>query len=148
MAKITKLNTGGYYEGRHHYSKAVVIDDWIMLSTSAGLDPKTGEFPGSPEDQAEQLMANIELFLNKVGSTLADVVQVRAFIPDRANLFPVMDRVMSKFDGIDPACTLLCTPLGSDLYKVELEITAYRGAGAAEQVRLHEPIFNSKRPAE
>ncbi len=43
----------------------------------------------------------------------------------------VMDVIGEKFRGIDPATTVTCPPLGSTVYKVELEVTAYRGAGQA-----------------
>ena len=33
-----------------------------------------------------------------------------------------------KFKGVDPASTVTCPPLGSTVYKVELEVTAYKGA--------------------
>jgi hypothetical protein len=29
-----------------------------------------------------------------------------------------------------------CPPLGSEIYKVELEVTAYRGAGSADVERI------------
>jgi len=33
-----------------------------------------------------------------------------------------------KMRGINPTLTMTCPPLGSAQYKVEIEITAYRGA--------------------
>ena len=43
-----------------------------------------------------------------------------------------MTVVGEKFRGINPASTVICPPLGSTVYKVEIEVTAYRGAGKAE----------------
>ena len=41
-----------------------------------------------------------------------------------------------KFHGIDPVGTFTCTPLAGPDYKVEMEVMAYRGAGAAATKRL------------
>ncbi|WP_263053304.1 RidA family protein [Marinomonas mediterranea] len=56
----------------------------------------------------------------------------RVFIQNAADTHQVMEYVGSKFKGIDPATTVTCPPLGSTVYKVELEVTAYRGAAMAE----------------
>jgi hypothetical protein len=55
----------------------------------------------------------------------------RVFIQDPTDTHTVMEYIGSKFIGIDPATTVTCPPLGSDTYKVELEVTAYRGASKA-----------------
>ena len=56
---------------------------------------------------------------------------------DRAR-FAVMGLIGEKFRGVDPASTVTCPPLGSTVYKVELEVTAYRNASKAqvEVIRL------------
>lgn len=134
--EITKFSTGGYYEINHNYSRAVVLDNWIFMSNTAGIDPETGKFPPDPVEQARFAIDKIEKSLAELGSGLADIVRYVAYIPNRDDLFPVMNFVTSRFEGIDPAVTLLCTPLGSDDYKVELEVTAYRTAGKRTEKRL------------
>lgn len=136
MPEVTKYSSGGVYEKRHNYSRVVTVDNWIFMSVSAGFDPLTGNFPDDPVEQSKFLIQNIERSLAQAGATLADVVRYRSFVPNREDIFPVMDYVTSHFKGIDPACALLCTPLGSDDYKVEIEITAYKGVGAADQKRV------------
>jgi len=44
----------------------------------------------------------------------------------------------ARFAGIAPVGTFTCTPLAGPEYKVEMEVTAYRGAGdvAAKQVSV------------
>ena len=37
-----------------------------------------------------------------------------------------------KFRGIDPASCVTCAPLGGPEYLFEIQVTAYRGAGAAD----------------
>jgi hypothetical protein len=37
-----------------------------------------------------------------------------------------------RMRGIRPTLTMTCPPLGSTQYKVEIDVTAYRGASRAE----------------
>ncbi|BBI54621.1 hypothetical protein HORIV_70420 [Vreelandella olivaria] len=52
----------------------------------------------------------------------------RVFIQDPQDVPTVMEIIGQKFKGVDPASTVTCPPLGSTVYKVELEVTAYKGA--------------------
>ena len=70
--------------------------------------------------------------LAAVDASLGDVVFSRVFIQDPADVPVVMGIVGEKFRGINPATTVTCPPLGSTVYKVELEMTAWRGASWAE----------------
>ena len=88
-----------------------------------------------PEDaleQTEQVFSNIEAALAAVDSSLADVVFSRVFIQDPEDVHAVMQLIGEKFKGINPATTVTCPPLGSTVYKMELEVTAYRGAATAD----------------
>lgn len=55
----------------------------------------------------------------------------RVFIQQPADVPTVMALIGEKFRGINPASTVTCPPLGSTVYKVEIEVTAYRGASRA-----------------
>jgi len=78
------------------------------------------------------VFANIESALKAVDSSLADVVCSRVFIQDPKDVPVVMGLICEKFRGVDPASTVTCPPLGSTVYKVELEVTAYRNASKAQ----------------
>lgn len=130
--KIIKLKTGSKFEDHGSYSRVVVAGDWIMVSNTAGRNLVTKEIPEDIGAQTAQVFANVETALTAVGSSFSDVVRVRVFIQDPADIATVMTLVGEKFRGIDPACTATCPPLGSTQYKVEVEITALRGAGVAE----------------
>ncbi|MNW09554.1 Endoribonuclease L-PSP [compost metagenome] len=82
------------------------------------------------------MFANIEAALASVDATLADVVCSRVFIQNPEDVATVMTIVGEKFRGVDPASTVTCPPLGSTVYKVELEVTAYRGASRADTSRI------------
>lgn len=138
MTDIIKLKSGSIFEDKASYSRLVAVDNWIYVSNTAGRNPQTKEIPEDVLEQAHQVFANIEAALAAVDASLADVVCSRVFIQDPADVPKVMELIGEKFRGIDPASTVTCPPLGSTVYKVELEVTAYRGASRAQvsHVRL------------
>ena len=132
MTQIIKLKTGSKFEDMASYSRLVAVDNWIHVSNTAGRNPQTQVIPEDVIEQTHQVFANIETALAAVDASLADVINSRVFIQDPADVPRVMDVIGEKFRGIDPATTVTCPPLGSTVYKVELEVTAYRGAGQAQ----------------
>ncbi|AJQ93795.1 RidA family protein [Gynuella sunshinyii] len=132
MTKIIKLKTGSKFEEIGSYSRAVCVDNWIFVSNTAGRNPDTQEIPDDVIEQTEQVFRNIETALAAVDASLGDVVASRVFIQDPAHIHQVMTFIGQKYQGICPANTATCPPLGSMSYKVEIEVTAYRGAASAE----------------
>lgn len=132
MTKITKVKTGSKFEEIASYSRLVAVDNWIYVSNTAGRNPQTQEIPDDVIEQTEQVFNNIEQALLAVDASLADVVMSRVFIQNPSDTPAVMEFIGTKFKGIDPATTVTCPPLGSTVYKVELEVTAYRGAAQSD----------------
>ena len=132
MTKIVKVKTSSKFEEIASYSRLVMVDNMIYVSNSAGRNPDTQEIPEDVIEQTEQVFNNIERALAAVNATLADVIVSRVFIQDPANIHDVMAYIGTKFKGINPASTATCPPLGSTTYKVEIEVTAYRGASTAD----------------
>ncbi|SBS29306.1 Enamine/imine deaminase [Marinomonas spartinae] len=131
MTTIIKAKTGSIFEEKGSYSRVVSVDNWIYVSNTAGRNPETKEIPEDVIEQAKQVFSNIEKALKAVDSGLEDVVVSRVFIQDPADTPAVMEFIGTKFKGVNPATTVTCPPLGSTVYKVELEVTAYRGASKA-----------------
>jgi ribosomal protein S7 len=48
-----------------------------------------------------------------------------------------MEVFAETFRGIDPALTVTSPSLGSAIYKIEVELTAYRGASSSEAEKIH-----------
>lgn len=136
MTKIVKLKTGSKFEEKASYSRLVSVDNWIFVSNTAGRNPETKQIPEDLTEQTLQVFANVEQALAAVNSSLADVVFSRVFIQDPTDTETVMGIVGEKFRGINPATTVTCPPLGSTVYKMELEVTAFRGAAQAEVEEL------------
>jgi enamine deaminase RidA (YjgF/YER057c/UK114 family) len=137
MARIVKVKTGSKFEEIASYSRVVAVDNWIFVSNTAGRNPDTQQIPEDVLEQTEQVFNNIERALVAVDACLADVVMSRVFIQDPADTAAVMEFIGGKFRGIDPTTTVTCPPLGSTVYKVELEVTAYRGASTTAVERIN-----------
>lgn len=136
MTQIIKLKTGSKFEEMGSYSRLVAVDNWIYVSNTAGRNPQTKLIPEDLIEQTHQVFANIEAALAAVESSLADVVFSRVYVQDPKDVEAVMTIVGQKYRGIDPATTVTCPPLGSTVYKVELEVTAFRGAASAQVQRI------------
>jgi len=136
MIEVIKVKSGSKYEDAQNYSRIVTVGDLIFVSNTAGIDYATREISPDAGEQCTKALQNIEGALASVGATLADIVKVVRHIPNRDDKDKVGEAFARAFQGIDPTSTTLCTPLSSDIYKVELEVIAYRGAGLAEQQRL------------
>lgn len=136
MVNIVKVKSGSPYEERESYSRVVAVGDWLFVSNTAGVEYSTQVFPETAVGQAKQSLSNIQRALEAAGSSLADVVRSRVAIPNPEEAADVMAEIGKAFRGVDPASTVTCTPLGGPQYKVEIEVTAYRGAGAADQERI------------
>lgn len=136
MVQITKVKSGSQYETLESYSRIVAVDDWIFVSNTAGRNYATKEISDDPIEQAKQCFANIERALASVESGLEDIIKSTVRIPNVADAPGVMKYVGERLKGIDPQRTVTCSPLGAAIYKVEIEVTAYRGAGRAEVKRI------------
>ena len=136
MVDIVKIKSGSPYEEKESYSRIVAVGDWIFVSNTAGVDYATQVFPDTAVEQTKQAFKNLEGALVAAGSSLADIVMSRVSIPNPDDAPAVMAEVGRVLRGVDPARTVTCTPLGGAQYKVEIEVTAYRGAGSSPQQKV------------
>lgn len=126
MSEIIKVKSGSKFEESNSYSRVVVAGDTIYVSNTAGRNYKTRAIADDVVGQAEQAFRNIEGALAGVGATLKDVVAIRSHVPNPEETGLVGRFLGEKFRGIDPAATMICTPLAHHEMKVEFEVTAYR----------------------
>lgn len=134
--RIVKYKSGNPNEDRRSYSRAIAVGDMIFVANTAGRNLKTMEFPKDPAEQTRQCLINLSTALEALGATLADVIRARISIPDVSVKEAILDVTSQAFRGIDPAMTITACPLTSPDYLVEIEVTAYRGAGSDTVERL------------
>jgi len=136
MPSVTKVKSGSIYEEKNSYSRMVIVDSHIFVSNTAGIDYKTRYISEDVGEQAQKALQNIEAALKAVGSSLGDVVRVITHVPDASGKDAVAAVLGEVFRGIDPASTMLCTPLTRPDLKVEFEVTAVKGVAEAAQERI------------
>ena len=131
MTDIIKVKTGSPAEERGAYSRLIAVDNLIFVSNTAGRNPRTKLIPEDPAEQTLQVLANIDAALAAVGSSIDDVIAARVFVQFPQDIDAVMGAYADKMRGINPTLTLTSPPLGMPEFKVEIEVTAYRGAAKA-----------------
>ncbi|QUG73927.1 RidA family protein [Erwinia sp. E602] len=131
MTQILKVKSGSPFEEKASYSRLVAVDNWVYVSNTAGRNPQSRLIPEDIREQTLQVFANIERALAAADASLADVVMSRVFIQNPEDSAVVLAVLGEKYRGINPATTITSPPLGAAEYKVEIEVTAYRGAGSA-----------------
>lgn len=124
--------TGSKYEELAGYARAVVVGERIFVSGTVGYDFKTGRLPRTAHGQTEQALDTIEWALAQAGSSLADVVRVRVFVPDPVDVIAVSTTLKKRLGATRPANTTVCSPLAVPECKVEIEVEAIRGSAMPE----------------
>ena len=125
MARRT-ISSGSRFEALAGYDRAVVDGDWIFVSGTAGYDFASGEIAPGAADQALQCLATIEQALTEAGAGLTDVVRVRVYLADRADVEPVSRVLGAAFADIRPANTTVICGMTMPEMKVEIEVTALK----------------------
>ena len=121
--------SGSIYEEMAGYARAVVVDDRIFVSGTVGVDFKTGIMADTALDQTNQAIDTIESALTEADSGLHDIVRLRVFVPDPADVMDVATVLKSRIGFTYPANTTVCAPLAVPEARVEVEAEAIRGSG-------------------
>ncbi|PON21478.1 hypothetical protein TGAM01_v209642 [Trichoderma gamsii] len=125
------VSSGSKFEEEIGYSRAVIVDDWIFVSGTTGYNYDTGKISADVYDQTEQTMANIDKALREAGSSVAEVVRVRYILPNRNDFSSIKPVLRKWFGNVRPAATMVQAELMLDEMKIEIEVTAKKGAGVA-----------------
>ena len=124
------ISSGGPWEARYGYSRAVAVGDEVFVSgtTDAGPDGRSLH-PGDAAAQARAVFEIIGRAIGEAGFELADVVRTRMFVTDAANIEAVTTVHGEVFRDIRPAATIVVvTALIEPTLLVEIEVDA-RKAG-------------------
>lgn len=109
------------------YSHAISTGDFLFTSGQIALDPATGKIVGdSIEEQAEQVLKNLEAVLAANNMTFANVIKTTVFLTDLADFTIVNQIYATRFSTEPPArsCVQVAgLPGGS---KIEIELIAHK----------------------
>lgn len=123
------ISSGSTFEAEIGYSRAVVAGDWIFVSGTTGFDYTTMSIADDVVTQTEQCLKNIESALVRAGSSLKDVVRVTYVLPDGSEFEKCWPVLRKYFGEIRPAAMMIAAGLADPRMKIEIEVTALKGAG-------------------
>jgi len=90
------------------YSHAVRAGDFLFVTGQLGVDPNSNTLvAGGAEEQAKQIMRNLETVLAGAGAAIERTVMARIFLVNFAADYPAVNRVYAAYfkDGRFPART-------------------------------------------
>lgn len=126
---VQRISTGSPFEAQFGYSRAVIDGETIHVSGTTGYDYAKMVMPDDVATQARNALGTIAQTLAEAGSSLQDVVRVRYYIANVDDQDAVGTVAGQFFGDIRPAATMIVCGLIRPEMKVEIEVTARRGAG-------------------
>lgn len=115
---IRRIHSGGEYEAKVGYCRAVVAGGWVHVAGTVGQG-------NDVVTQCRSALAIIEKALAEAGASFADVVRVAYMLPDRTEFEPCWPVLVETFGENPPVNTMIECGLVDPKYRIEIEVTAY-----------------------
>ena len=126
MRQRTRISSGSPYEPRIGFSRAIAVDDRVLVSGTAPVWPD-GSCDPDAEVQARRCLRIIEDALVDAGASLSQVVRTRMYLVDPADADAVGRAHGEVFAETRPAATMVVVKaLLDERWKVEIEAEAAR----------------------
>ena len=78
------------------YSQGIKAGSLIITSGQLPIDPATGAFPATIEEQTRQSLENCKAVLAEAGADMSDIIKTTVFLSDMNNFGP-MNEVYATF---------------------------------------------------
>ncbi len=126
MKPRINISSGGPFEARVGYSRAVRIGPHVWVAGSTAMTPRGLVGAGDPYLQTVQALRTIEAALKESGASLSDVVRTRMFVTDITHWEHIGRAHGEVFASVRPASTMVqVSALISPEMLVEIEAEAY-----------------------
>ena len=120
MTQRRRVSSGSAYESTVGYSRAVRTGPHIAVAGTTGSGDTAAE-------QTRDALRRIDVALQKVGASLADVVRTRMYVTDISAWEQIGAVHAEVFGDVMPVATMVqVSALISPELMVEIEIDAYR----------------------
>ena len=127
--KRQSVSSGTVWEAMAGYSRAVRVDDRILVAGTTATGPEGLVGGDDPAAQARYILDKIAAAIVQLGGRLEDVVRTRVFVSNIAH-WEAVARVHGEYFGhIRTVNTLVEARLVGPEYLVEIEAEAVVGAG-------------------
>ncbi|WP_420010583.1 RidA family protein [Tateyamaria sp.] len=114
---MKRISTGGEFEGKVGYCRAVVAGGWVHVAGTVGQGDTVVE-------QCRDALRIIHGALRQAGADWQDVVRVTYMLPDRTEFEPCWPILAATFGDHPPAATMIECGLIDPKYRIEIEVTA------------------------
>ena len=125
--RIERFTSGGPWEARVGYARAVRAGPYVHVAGCTGVDAG-GRVVGTGDLRAQlrQAIGNAERALGMAGATLADVVRTRMFVTDIERWEEAADAHAEAFGAHPPAAAMVeVSRLIDPAMLVEIEVEAW-----------------------
>lgn len=124
------ISSGTPWEARFGYSRAVRIDDRIIVAGTIAVDSEGRlQHEDDPTGQAHMILDRIEAALEQAGADLQDVVSLRTYITRLEDADSIGLVFKERLDGINPTSTMVVVSALFADARVEIEAEALVGSG-------------------
>lgn len=117
---IRRISSGGEYEAKIGYCRAVVAGGFVHVAGTVGQGDTVLQ-------QCVSALAVIETALKQAGSDFSKVVRVIYYLPDASEFEPCWPVLRDAFGANPPAATMIECGLIDAKYRIEIEVTALAG---------------------
>lgn len=125
---IRRIHSGGAFEPKVGYCRAVVAGDWVHVSGTVAAPEANGEPPAGAKAQCDSALSIIQAALAEAECGFEHVVRVAYILPDRHEFEACWPALQAAFGENPPAATMTECGLIDPKYRIEIEVTAYKGA--------------------
>jgi enamine deaminase RidA (YjgF/YER057c/UK114 family) len=124
---IKRMSSGGEFEAKVGYCRAVVAGGFVYVSGCVGVDRATGDVPDDVTQQCRLALDIISDALADAGSSFAKAVRVTYMLPDATDFKPCWPILRAAFGENPPVATMIECGLIDRKYRIEIEVTALAG---------------------
>ena len=125
-----EVGSGGPYEERVGYCRAVRSGPLVCVSGTAATEPDGAVTPGGAAAQTERIFQIIEQALGELDASMEEVVRTRIYVVDAADWPAIAAVYRGRFGGSRPAATLVeVSGLIERSMLVEIEVDAWSPLG-------------------
>ena len=120
MAEIKRISSGGEFESKVGYCRAVVAGGFVHIAGTVGQGDDVVA-------QCQDALRIVGDALTAAGSGFENVVRVTYMLLDRTEFEPCWPVLAETFGDNPPAATMIECGLIDPKYRIEIEVTAVIG---------------------
>ncbi len=108
MTEIKKLSSGAKWESIVGYSRAVKIDNRIIIGGTTAIDENSDIVGiGDAYAQTKYIFKKIEIYLEQFGTALENVIHNKIYVTDITRWEEIARAHSEIFGKIKPCCTMI-----------------------------------------